>query len=163
MQIPQLDEIIEQNDQTEARLEHLEKLRELVGNAYPNKFERSSISGSEDTITALLKHPPIAGIAAEMGEIVATLGEGERPPAEIKDELNARLRELGNVRIAGRMAVQVGASSLEKEREGLALEVIVVDNASTDETVALVEQRFELTEADREWALRRSRPVTRST
>ncbi len=105
MQIPEFDDIIEQNDQTEARLEHLVKLRELVGNAYPNKFARSSVSGSEDTITNLLKHPPIAGIAAEMGEIVAALGERERPPADIKDELNARLRELGNVRIAGRMAV----------------------------------------------------------
>ena len=32
--------------------------------------------------------------------------------------------------------------SLEKERESLALEAIVVDNASTDGTVALVEQRY---------------------
>ena len=34
---------IEENDQTRARQEHLEALRELVGNVYPNKFERSQL------------------------------------------------------------------------------------------------------------------------
>jgi lysyl-tRNA synthetase, class II len=105
MDILAFDDIIEQNDQTEARREHLEKLNELVGNVYPNKFERSQISGEEDTITNLLDHPPVSEISAEMAAIVAGLGEGERPPAEIKDALNERLRALGNVRIAGRMAV----------------------------------------------------------
>ena len=52
--IPDLSEIIEQNDQTEARQEHLDSLRELIGNAYPNKFVRSTLSGGEDTITAIL-------------------------------------------------------------------------------------------------------------
>ncbi len=104
-QIPEFDEIIEPNDQTEARREHLEKLRELVGNAYPNKFERSRLSGSEDTITNLLAHADIEKIAAEMAEIMVGLGELERPPADKKDELNFRLKALGNVRIAGRMAV----------------------------------------------------------
>jgi lysyl-tRNA synthetase, class II len=48
---------IEENDQTTARREHLEALRELVGNAYPNKFERSQIVelGKEDTITAVVE------------------------------------------------------------------------------------------------------------
>ena len=105
MNVPQFEEIIEPNDQTEARREHLEKLRELIGNAYPNKFERSQISGSEDTITRVLSYEPVAAVAKEIGEIVSKLGERERPPAEIKDALNARLKELGNVRIAGRMAV----------------------------------------------------------
>ncbi len=105
MSIPQFEEIVEPNDQTEARHEHLEKLRGLVGNVYPNKFKRSHVSGSEDTITALLSYPPIAAVSTEIGEIVAKLGERERPPAEIKDALNARLKELGNVRIAGRVAV----------------------------------------------------------
>lgn len=105
MSIPQFEEILEPNDQTEARREHLEKLRELVGNVYPNKFERSSITGSEDTITRLLRHPPVAGVVTEIGEVVSKLGERERPPVELKDALNARLRSLGNVRIAGRMAV----------------------------------------------------------
>ena len=105
MSITPFDEIIEQNDQTAARREHLETLRELVGNPYPNKFGRSTLSGEEDTITRLLAHPPVAEINAEMHAILASLGEGERPPAEKKDALNERLKALGNVRIAGRMAV----------------------------------------------------------
>lgn len=101
--IPDLTEIIEQNDQTEARREHLDGLRQLVGNAYPNKFVRSAISGGEDTITAILDHGPVADIAAEMVEVRSKLAERERPPAEIKDALNTRLKDLGNVRIAGRL------------------------------------------------------------
>ena len=105
MSIPAFEEIIEPNDQTEARLEHLDKLRELVGNVYPNKFARSAVSGVEDTITNILKHKPVVEIVAEIKAIVATLAERERPPAEIKDSLNERLKALGNVRIAGRLTV----------------------------------------------------------
>ncbi|HEX6716262.1 MAG TPA: hypothetical protein VF088_04085, partial [Pyrinomonadaceae bacterium] len=48
---------IEETDQTLARREHLEALRALVGNVYPNKFERSEIvePGKEDTITAVVE------------------------------------------------------------------------------------------------------------
>ncbi len=48
---------IEENDQTIARREHLEALRQLVGNTYPNKFERSRIVDphKEDTITAIVE------------------------------------------------------------------------------------------------------------
>jgi len=66
MTIPQFEEIVEQNDQTEARSEHLDKLRELVGNVYPNKFARSSISGGEDTISRLLQFEPVVAAGAEM-------------------------------------------------------------------------------------------------
>src|SRR6185503_20324124 len=47
---------IEENDQTLARREHLEALQALVGNAYPNKFERSHVVDPEreDTITAIV-------------------------------------------------------------------------------------------------------------
>ena len=45
MSIPEFNEIIEPNDQTEARKEHLKKLRELVGHVYPNKFDRTNITG----------------------------------------------------------------------------------------------------------------------
>jgi len=103
MSIPAFDEIIEPNDQTEARRASLDALRELVGNVYPNKFVRSTVSGSEDTITNILGHGPIVDIVAEIKAVVATLAERERPPAEIKDALNARLRELGTVRISGRL------------------------------------------------------------
>jgi lysyl-tRNA synthetase class 2 len=48
---------IEENDQTIARREHLDALRELVGDVYPNKFERSRIVDSEreDTITGVVE------------------------------------------------------------------------------------------------------------
>jgi len=105
MTIPEFTDIIEQNDQTAARLEHLDKLREIVGNVYPNKFERSRVSGTEDTITNLLNFDPIKKIVAEIGEVVSKLADGERPPADIKDALNARLKEFGNVRVSGRLAV----------------------------------------------------------
>ena len=48
---------IEENDQTRARHEHLAALRPLVGNVYPNKFERSQVveAGREDTITSIVE------------------------------------------------------------------------------------------------------------
>jgi lysyl-tRNA synthetase, class II len=103
MTIPQFDEIVEQNDQTSARREHLEELRELVGNTYPNKFDRTKISGGEDTITTLLNHEPVKAIVDEMAQVRANLKEGERPPPEVKESANARLKELGTVRTAGRL------------------------------------------------------------
>ena len=105
MTIPEFNEIIEQNDQTAARREHIEKLSELVGNVYPNKFDRSRISGTEDTITNLLSFAPVQQAATEIGDVVSKLGEGERPPADVKDALNEKLKALGNVRISGRLAV----------------------------------------------------------
>lgn len=103
MSIPAYNEIIEENDQTEARLASLNALRELVGNTYPNKFVRSNVSGGEDTITAVKAFGPVAEIVDEIAAVVATLAERERPPAEIKDALNERLRAVGTVRIAGRL------------------------------------------------------------
>ena len=103
MSIPAYNEIIEPNDQTEARLASLNALRELTGNVYPNKFVRSKVSGGEDTISAIKAFGPVAEIVDEIAAVVATLAERERPPAEIKDALNERLRAFGNVRIAGRL------------------------------------------------------------
>ncbi|HBR57881.1 MAG TPA: hypothetical protein DEA22_10510, partial [Blastocatellia bacterium] len=105
MNIPEFNEIVDQNDQTLARFEHLRALGPLVGNVYPNKFTRSCVSGDEDSITAILKFQPIVEILKELDAVLRKLGMGERPPAEIKNSLNERLREIGNVRIAGRMAV----------------------------------------------------------
>ena len=103
MHIPEFEEIIEPNDQTIARREHLDRLRELVGNVYPNKFVRSALTGEEDTITRILAYEPVTKVVGEMAEVRANLKEGERPPAEVKDQFNARLKDLGNVRIAGRL------------------------------------------------------------
>ncbi|MEJ7846903.1 MAG: lysine--tRNA ligase [Pyrinomonadaceae bacterium] len=105
MQIPEYDEIVEPNDQTLARREHLEKLRELIGNVYPNKFDRSTITGGIDTITDILAFEPVAEIVREIKEVVSKLQERERPDPELKEALNAKLREFGNVRISGRLAV----------------------------------------------------------
>jgi len=103
MSIPAFEEIIEPNDQTEARKASIVAISELVGNVYPNKFVRTNISGGEDTLTALKQFDKVAEIEAKMAEIKASLGEGERPPADKKDALNEELKALGTVRIAGRL------------------------------------------------------------
>ena len=103
MSIPRFEDIIEPNDQTAARAEHLEKLLELTGNVYPNKFVRTQLTGADDTISAVKHYQPIADVEAQMATVRASLKEGERPPAEVKDAINARLKAFGNVRIAGRL------------------------------------------------------------
>jgi lysyl-tRNA synthetase class 2 len=97
MNIPEFTEIVEPNDQTEARQEHLEKLSALIGNVYPNKFDRSRLTGEEDTITRVVGFE-------EVTKHVPQPAEGERPEKEAKDAINATLKEFGNVRIAGRLA-----------------------------------------------------------
>ncbi|HSK73894.1 MAG TPA: lysine--tRNA ligase [Pyrinomonadaceae bacterium] len=89
--------IIDDNDQVQARVEHLKELENLVGNSYPNKFERSRITGGEDTITNIVNFEPGQNLLPE-------LAEGERPAPEVKEEVNAKLKEFGTVRIAGRLA-----------------------------------------------------------
>ncbi|HWN10646.1 MAG TPA: lysine--tRNA ligase [Pyrinomonadaceae bacterium] len=87
---------IEENDQTRARHEHLDALRVLVGNAYPNKFERSQIveQGKEDTITAIVE---------KFRAFEPKAAEGQRPPAEAIELANQQLSDK-SVRIAGRIA-----------------------------------------------------------
>src|ERR1043166_1132049 len=88
---------MEDNDQTQARREHLEALRALVGNVYPNKFERSNVAGTvagEDTITSVVeafkKHEP-------------HVHEGEKPSVDALESANNKLNKV-RVRIAGRLA-----------------------------------------------------------
>src|SRR5256714_14777 len=90
-----LPDFIEHNDQTRAREEHLNELRALVGNVYPNKFERSHITGDEDTITALVE---------KFADRVPKLSEGERPAPEALERINAELKEVGQLRTSGRIA-----------------------------------------------------------
>ncbi|MEP7038160.1 MAG: amino acid--tRNA ligase-related protein, partial [Acidobacteriota bacterium] len=94
--------IVEANDQTKARVEHLKELETLVGNSYPNKFERSEISGKEDVISNILAFAPIIEIVKELKDKTP---EGEKPDQELKGKLNEKLKEFGNVRISGRLAV----------------------------------------------------------
>src|ERR1041385_6161252 len=90
-----VDKIIEDNDQTRARREHLKELSKLVCNVYPNKFERSNVTGDEDTITAIVEkfksHEP-------------QVAEGERPAPEVLESANAELNKI-KVRVSGRIAV----------------------------------------------------------
>src|SRR5947199_6676918 len=89
--------IIEDNDQTRARAEHLDKIRALTGNAYPNRFERSRLTKSdegEDTITS---------IVAEFGKHEPEVEEGARPTPEQLEAANAELGA-NTVRVSGRLA-----------------------------------------------------------
>lgn len=92
MSIPFLDE----NDQTRARKEHLDALHKLVGNVYPNKFERSEIveSGREDTVTALVE---------KFRAFEPKAPEGGRPAPEEIELVNQHLNVI-TVRVAGRIA-----------------------------------------------------------
>jgi lysyl-tRNA synthetase, class II len=90
--------ILEDNDQTRARREHLESIRALVGNAYPNKFRRTNVVAAsaegEDTITAVVtefrKHEP-------------AIEAGARPAPEQLEATNAELNKI-EVRVSGRLA-----------------------------------------------------------
>lgn len=85
---------IEENDQTRARREHLDSLRELIGNVYPNKFERSRMTGDEDTTTRIIeKYSALAPHASE----------GERPAPEVIEQANAELNR-PEVRLSGRIS-----------------------------------------------------------
>jgi lysyl-tRNA synthetase, class II len=94
--------IIDDTDQTRARVEHLKELEKLVGNSYPNKFERSRITGAEDTISNILHFAPVAEIAKQLKDHTPA---GEKPNQELKESLNAKLKEFGSVRVSGRLAV----------------------------------------------------------
>jgi lysyl-tRNA synthetase class 2 len=88
---------IEQNDQTRARQEHLEALRALAGNVYPNKFVRSDVTGTashEDTITSTVE---------EFKRYEPPVKEGEKPLPEVLESTNAELNKI-RVRVAGRIA-----------------------------------------------------------
>jgi lysyl-tRNA synthetase class 2 len=102
MNISEYNEIVEPNDQTEARQEHLSKLRALIGNAYPNKYERSRITGAEDTISNVLSYAPVTELVKQLKENTT---EGEKPDQELKGTLNEKLKAFGSVRVSGRLAV----------------------------------------------------------
>jgi lysyl-tRNA synthetase class 2 len=87
---------IEENDQTIARRAHLDALRELVGNVYPNKFERSEVveTGREDTVSS---------VAEKFRAFEPKTAADGRPSSE---ELELANRQLNHyiVRLAGRIA-----------------------------------------------------------
>jgi lysyl-tRNA synthetase class 2 len=91
------EEIVPDNDQTRARRQHLEAIQELVGNAYPNQFARTSLTESaegEDTITS---------VAAAFRKYEPEVKEGEKPAPEQLESANAELEGF-KVRVSGRLA-----------------------------------------------------------
>jgi lysyl-tRNA synthetase class 2 len=88
--------LIEENDQTAARRAHLEGLRALVGNVYPNKFQRSEVveAGREDTISRIVEKFRAFEPKAE---------PDGRPQAEEIELSNQQLNEI-HVRLAGRIS-----------------------------------------------------------
>ena len=89
-------EITGENDQTQARLDHLEALRQLVGNVYPNRFVRSEVveAGREDTIAAVYE---------KFHDFEPKTAEGQRPAPEEIELANQQLNAI-TVRLAGRIA-----------------------------------------------------------
>jgi lysyl-tRNA synthetase, class II len=94
--------IIDDNDQVLARVEHLKELENLVGNSYPNKYERSNVTGKEDTISNIHDFSPVMELVKQLKD---NTPEGEKPDQEFKAQLNEKLKEFGNVRVSGRLAV----------------------------------------------------------
>jgi lysyl-tRNA synthetase, class II len=89
--------VVPDNDQTVARRAHLESLRALVGNVYPNKFQRSDVTETashEDTITSVVE---------AFKKYEPELTEGEKPSADVLESTNSELNKT-RVRIAGRIA-----------------------------------------------------------
>jgi lysyl-tRNA synthetase class 2 len=90
---------IEDNDQTRARREHLERIQQLTGNAYPNKFRRTNLTASaegEDTITS---------VVARFKSYEPPRDAGAKPAPEQLEAANTSLRDVGDVRLSGRLAV----------------------------------------------------------
>src|SRR5438093_11871419 len=79
---------IEENDQTQARREHLEALRQLVGNVYPNKFARSNVTDTvagEDAITSIVE---------TFKKFEPRVSEGEKPSADALESANSELKKI---------------------------------------------------------------------
>jgi lysyl-tRNA synthetase class 2 len=140
-----MDEIpfIEENDQTRARREHLEELRRLVGNPYPNKFERSRVTGNEDTITAIVSNE-------EIKRHVPQLAEGERPAPEQLEQANNALNRI-EVRVSGRIATPprvMGKAAFVHLSDGASRLQIYVRKADVkgihNDDLALIEEGWEL-------------------
>jgi len=88
--------LLEENDQTRVRREHLEGLLQLVGNVYPNKFSRSDRveRPREDTITSLVE---------KFRAFEPVKPGAERAAAEEIELANQQLNKI-TVRVAGRIA-----------------------------------------------------------
>jgi lysyl-tRNA synthetase, class II len=112
MGTPLIGNVVEDNDQTRARLSHLEEIKALVGNAYPNKFQRTNLAGSaegEDTITSIADRETIKRLVGDekfteaFDSLASKAKAGERPAPEELEPVNAKLNDI-TVRVSGRLA-----------------------------------------------------------
>ena len=94
--------IIDAGDQVLARVEHLKALEGLIGNSYPNKFERSNITGKEDTISNIHDFAPVTELVKQLED---NTPEGEKPNQELKESLNEKLKSFGSVCLAGKKSL----------------------------------------------------------
>src|SRR5947209_18588992 len=101
MSTPLIGNVVEDNDQTRARLSPLEEIKALVGNAYPNKFRRTNLAAGaegEDTITTIADRETIKRIvgdeefAAVFDSLASEAKAGERPAPEELEPVNAKLK-----------------------------------------------------------------------
>ncbi|HYX31445.1 MAG TPA: lysine--tRNA ligase [Pyrinomonadaceae bacterium] len=130
----------ENNDQMQARAQHLEALKDLVGNVYPNKFERSDLTGAlshEDTITSIVE---------TFKKYEPQVNEGEKPSAESLESANAELNKT-RVRIAGRIAApprKMGKAAFVHLSDGVSRLQIYVRKADVkavnNSTLSLIEE-----------------------
>ncbi|HEX6183586.1 MAG TPA: lysine--tRNA ligase [Pyrinomonadaceae bacterium] len=91
-------DVLPDNDQTRARQEHFREILALVGNPYPNRFDRTRLTESvegEDTVTS---------VVAQFREHQPSLEPGQKPAPEHLEAANAALGEVGKVTISGRLA-----------------------------------------------------------
>ncbi|HEX8719509.1 MAG TPA: lysine--tRNA ligase [Pyrinomonadaceae bacterium] len=91
------EEIVPDNDQTRARAEHLLKIQALVGNAYPNKFERSRVTGSDEG------EDTVASVVARFRGHEPRTEAGQKPTPEQLEAANAEIGATA-VRVSGRLA-----------------------------------------------------------
>ena len=91
-------DVLPDNDQTRARREHFREILRLVGNPYPNRFDRSRVTRNdegEDTITS---------VVAEFKKHEPGTEPGAKPTPEQLEAANAALGEVGRVQVSGRLA-----------------------------------------------------------
>lgn len=129
---------IEENDQTRVRREHLEAISRIAGNVYPNRFERSRVTGAEDTVTAIIQ--------AFKDKEPQSAAEGARPSPDELERINTELNRI-HVRTSGRIATPprvMGKAAFVHLSDGVSRLQIYVKRADVravnNDTDALVDE-----------------------
>jgi lysyl-tRNA synthetase class 2 len=94
---------LEENDQTRARRDHLKAIRALVGNAYPNKFDRSKVTAPPEGEDVIRLEDTITSICEMFKAHEPQVAEGAKPQPEQLQTANDVLNKI-EVRVSGRIA-----------------------------------------------------------